>query len=27
MNAPFKFSDYDGWVVVEHGSRIPLLTT
>lgn len=27
MNAPYRFSEYDGWVVVEHGSRTPLLTT
>jgi hypothetical protein len=27
MNAPYDFSDYDGWVVVEEGSKTPLLTT
>ncbi|MDH4340275.1 MAG: hypothetical protein OEW47_07935 [Thermoleophilia bacterium] len=27
MNAPYKFTDFDGWVVVEEGSRTPLLTT
>jgi hypothetical protein len=27
MNAPYKFSEYDGWVVVEEGSETPLLTT
>jgi hypothetical protein len=27
MNAPYRFSDYDGWVVVAEGSKSPLLTT
>jgi hypothetical protein len=27
MNAPYRFPDYDGWVVVEEGSETPLLTT
>lgn len=27
MNAPYRFSDFDGWVVVEEGSETPLLTT
>ena len=27
MNAPYDFSEYDGWVVVEEGSQTPLLTT
>jgi hypothetical protein len=27
MNAPYRFSEYDGWVVVEEGSQTPLLTT
>ena len=27
MNAPYKFSEYDGWRVVEEGSSPPLLTT
>jgi len=27
MNAPYAFSDFDGWVVVEEGSTAPLLTT
>jgi hypothetical protein len=27
MNAPYRFSDFDGWVVVEEGSTAPLLTT
>lgn len=27
MNAPYKFTDYDGWVVVEEGAQTPLLTT
>jgi hypothetical protein len=27
MNAPYRFSDFDGWVVVEEGSKQPLLTT
>src|SRR5262245_27713541 len=27
MNAPYDFSEYDGWVVVEEGSQAPLLTT
>jgi len=27
MNAPYDFSEYNGWVVVEEGSEAPLLTT
>jgi hypothetical protein len=27
MNAPYRFRDFDGWVVVEEGSTAPLLTT
>ena len=27
MNAPFKLRDFDGWIVVEAGSDVPLLTT
>ena len=27
MNAPYRFTDFDGWVVVEEGSDRPLLTT
>lgn len=27
MNAPYRFSDFDGWVVVAEGSKSPLLTT
>jgi hypothetical protein len=27
MNAPYNFTDFDGWVVVEEGSTAPLLTT
>ena len=27
MNAPWRFDRFDGWVVVEEGSRQPLLTT
>lgn len=27
MNAPYKFKELDGWVVVEEGSETPLLTT
>jgi hypothetical protein len=27
MNAPYEFDDSIGWVVVEEGSTIPLLTT
>jgi hypothetical protein len=27
MNAPYRFSEYDGWVVVEEGSERTLLTT
>jgi len=27
MNAPYRFSDFDGWVVIEEGSTAPLLTT
>jgi hypothetical protein len=27
MNAPYRFDDFDGWVVVEEGSERPLLTT
>ena len=27
MNAPWKLTDFDGWVVVEEGSKTPILTT
>ena len=27
MNAPYDFTEFDGWVVVEEGSTTPLLTT
>jgi hypothetical protein len=27
MNAPYNFTDFDGWVVVEEGSTTPVLTT
>jgi hypothetical protein len=27
MNAPYEFGDYDGWVVVQEGTKAPLLTT
>jgi hypothetical protein len=27
MNAPYRFDDFDGWVVVEEGGQAPLLTT
>jgi Anti-sigma-K factor rskA, C-terminal len=27
MNAPYRFDDFDGWVIVEKGSETPLLTT
>lgn len=27
MNAPYRFKEHDGWVVVEEGEEIPLLTT
>ena len=27
MNAPYRFDDFDGWVIVEEGSGTPLLTT
>jgi hypothetical protein len=27
LNAPYKLSDFDAWVVVEEGSRMSLLTT
>jgi hypothetical protein len=27
MNAPYRFDEFDGWVVVEEGSKTPLLTT
>jgi hypothetical protein len=27
MNAPYRFDEFDGWVIVEEGSRKPLLTT
>jgi len=27
MNAPYKFKEFDGWVVVEEGTQTPLLTT
>jgi hypothetical protein len=27
VNAPYRFDDFDGWVIVEEGSQTPLLTT
>lgn len=27
MNAPWRLDDFDGWAIVEEGSRAPLLTT
>jgi hypothetical protein len=27
MNAPYRFDEFDGWVVVEEGSQTPLLAT
>jgi hypothetical protein len=27
MNAPYRFADFDGWVIVAGGSETPLLTT
>ena len=27
MNAPYRFAEFDGWVIVENGSETPLLTT
>ena len=27
LNAPYRFDEYDGWVVVREGSDMPLLTT
>jgi hypothetical protein len=27
MNAPYRFAEYDGWVVVEEGTKTPVLTT
>ena len=27
MNAPWRFDDFDGWVVVAEGSEMPVLTT
>ena len=27
MNAPYRFDEFDGWVIVEEGSQTPLLTT
>ncbi|MDQ3671392.1 MAG: anti-sigma factor [Actinomycetota bacterium] len=27
MNAPWRFDEFDGWVVVEAGSKTPVLTT
>jgi hypothetical protein len=27
MNAPWRLSDFDGWVVTERGSTTPLLST
>lgn len=27
MNAPYKFKEFDGWVVVEEGTETPLLVT
>ena len=27
MNAPYRFDEFDGWVIVEEGSESPLLST
>ena len=27
MNAPYRFDEFDGWVIVEEGSETPFLTT
>ncbi len=27
LNAPYRFDEFDGWVIVEEGSTTPLLTT
>ena len=27
LNAPYRFKDFDGWVIVQEGSKSPLLTT
>ena len=27
MNAPYRFDEFDGWIIVEEGSETPLLTT
>lgn len=27
LNAPYRFDEFDGWVIVEEGSETPLLTT
>jgi hypothetical protein len=27
MNAPYRFDEFDGWVILEEGSDTPLLTT
>lgn len=27
LNAPYRFDEFDGWVVVEEGAETPLLTT
>jgi len=27
MNAPYRFDEFDGWVIVEQGSETPLLST
>lgn len=27
LNAPYRFDEFDGWIVVEEGSQSPLLTT
>jgi hypothetical protein len=27
MNAPYRFAEFDGWVIVEEGSETPLLST
>jgi len=27
MNAPYRLREFDGWVVVEQGSKEPVLTT
>jgi hypothetical protein len=27
MNAPYRLTEYDGWVIVREGSQTPLVTT